>query len=194
MGNERSPFPVQSPSASSPPSWRPSRPQACGSPPRRCCGARAPERRSPRSPGGTRRNGGRPIGGWICGWSSPRRRPTVFLAMLLFGAFQVWRLRLRGRRRLTARSRNPLLSRSYRSPELSWVVRDTPRRACGSFLIHFRTVTNLARYPQPPPITRYLCTHASYLYPCCSLAPSIAGNPPIDSRTRNLVQVRKSTL
>ena len=29
--------------------------------------------------------------------------PTVFLAMLLFGLFQVWRLRYRGRRRLTAR-------------------------------------------------------------------------------------------
>jgi type IV secretion system protein VirD4 len=29
--------------------------------------------------------------------------PTVVLAMLLFGAFQVWRLRYRGRRRLTAR-------------------------------------------------------------------------------------------
>ena len=30
--------------------------------------------------------------------------PTVFLAMLLFALFQVWRLRYRGRRRLTARS------------------------------------------------------------------------------------------
>ena len=30
--------------------------------------------------------------------------PTVFLAMLLFGLFQIWRLRYRGRRRLAARS------------------------------------------------------------------------------------------
>lgn len=29
--------------------------------------------------------------------------PTVFLAMLLLGLFQVWRLRYRGRRRLTVR-------------------------------------------------------------------------------------------
>ena len=29
--------------------------------------------------------------------------PTIFLAMLLFGLFQVWRLRYRGRRRLTVR-------------------------------------------------------------------------------------------
>ena len=29
--------------------------------------------------------------------------PSIFLAMILFGLFQVWRLRYRGRRRLTAR-------------------------------------------------------------------------------------------
>ena len=44
-------------------------------------------------------------------------------------------------------SRNPVLSRSCRSAALSRVVCDTPRRACGSLLIHFRTVAHLARHP-----------------------------------------------
>ena len=46
-------------------------------------------------------------------------------------------------------SRNPLLSRSSRSPALSGVVRNTLRRACGSFLIHFRTLSPLTRHPRP---------------------------------------------
>ena len=50
-------------------------------------------------------------------------------------------------------SRNPLLSRSYRSPELSRVVCDTLRRACGSLRIHFRTLAHLTRHP-----------HTSYHY------------------------------
>jgi hypothetical protein len=36
--------------------------------------------------------------------------PTIFLVMLLFGLFQVWRLRYRGRRRLTARPDGAVLA------------------------------------------------------------------------------------
>ena len=64
-------------------------------------------------------------------------------------------------------SRNPLLSRSYRSPELSRVVRDTPRRACGSLLIHFRTLAPPSRATLAPSsyYTQSPHTLHSHLYP-----------------------------
>ena len=87
-------------------------------------------------------------------------------------------------------SRDPLLSRSYRSPELSRVVRDTPRRACGSFLIHFRTLPHLTRHPH-----RILQLHAIPARMSSSPLPLMFPWPArlLEIRSlSNLVQVRRS--
>ena len=71
----------------------------------------------------------------------------------------------------TKAPRNQVISRPCRSAALSRVVCDTPRRACGSLLIHFRTVAHLTRHRlSDPPITRdqrpmFLCSTPDIRWP-----------------------------
>jgi hypothetical protein len=96
-------------------------PQRCGLCPPRCCGAGAPQHRLRRLPGGTRRIGGSPIGGSICGWCWPRRCRRSSWRSCCSGSSRRWSYR--GRRRPTPR-RDGAVRSAYPLPGAQETSRD----------------------------------------------------------------------